>query len=50
MLLDASHMTVNESDWTFPSEAQALAAALAFSKQMNRAWKTLTAPMSDGLL
>ncbi|SEG65841.1 hypothetical protein SAMN04488144_13453 [Methylobacterium sp. 190mf] len=50
MLLDASHMTVNESDWTFPSEAQALAAALAFSKQMTRAWKTLTAPMSDGLL
>jgi hypothetical protein len=49
-LLDASHMSVNESDWTFPSEAQALAAALAFSKLMTRAWKALSAQKSDGLL
>ncbi len=30
VLLDATHLTVMESDRTFPSEAQASAAALAF--------------------
>ncbi|MDE4909957.1 hypothetical protein PQI07_04475 [Methylobacterium sp. 092160098-2] len=37
VLLDTSHMTVRESDQTFPSEAQASAAALAFSKLVTRA-------------
>ncbi|GAN52512.1 hypothetical protein ACXR8U_13605 [Methylobacterium radiotolerans] len=50
VLLDASHLTVMESDRTFPSEAQASAAALAFSKLVTRAGKTLTAPTSGGLL
>jgi len=50
VLLDATHMTVTESDRTFPSEAQASAAALAFSKLVTRAGKSLTAPMSGSLL
>ncbi|MEE7463443.1 hypothetical protein MFUR16E_20480 [Methylobacterium fujisawaense] len=50
VLLDATHLTVMESDRTFPSEAQASAAALAFSKLVTRAGKTLTAPTSGGLL
>jgi hypothetical protein len=39
-----------ESDRTFPSEAQASAAALAFSKLVTRAGKTLSAPTLGGLL
>ena len=50
VLLDAAHLTVMESDRAFPSEAQASAAALAFSKLVTRAGKTLTAPTSGGLL
>ncbi len=50
VLLDASHLTVMESDRTFPSEAQASAAALAFSKLVTRAGKTLTAPTSGSLI
>ncbi len=49
VLRDATHLTVMESDRTFPSEAQASAAALAFSKLVTRAGKTLTAPTSGGL-
>lgn len=41
-LLDASHLTLMESDWTFPSETQASAAALAFAKLVMRAGKSLT--------
>ncbi len=50
MLLDATHLTVMESDRTFPSEAQASAAALAFSKLVTRAGKSLTAGSAGGLL
>lgn len=50
VLLDAAHMMVTESDRTFPSEAQASAAALAFSKLVTRAGKTLTAGPAGGLL
>ncbi|GAN50764.1 hypothetical protein ME121_4818 [Methylobacterium sp. ME121] len=50
MLLDASHLTVMELDRTFPSEAQASAAASAFSKLVTPAGKTLTAPTSGSLL
>ncbi|WP_091927302.1 hypothetical protein [Methylobacterium sp. yr668] len=50
VLLDAEHMTVMESDRTCPSEAQASAAALAFSQLVTRAGNTLTAPTSGGLL
>ncbi|KTS07956.1 hypothetical protein SB2_02620 [Methylobacterium radiotolerans] len=49
VLLDATHLTVIESDRTFPSEAQASAAALAFSKLVTRAGKTLTAGQTSGL-
>lgn len=49
-LVDASHLTVMESDRTFPSEAQASAAALAFSKLVTRAGKTLTSGSAGGLL
>ncbi|KAA0122196.1 hypothetical protein CIW48_19555 [Methylobacterium sp. P1-11] len=50
VLLDAAHMAVMESDRTFPSEAQASAAAFAFSKLVTRAGKTLTAGPAGGLL
>ena len=50
VLLDATHMTLMESDRTFPSEAQASAAALAFSKLVTRAGKTLTAGRVRGLI
>lgn len=50
VLLDVSHLTVMASDRTFPSEAQASAAALAFSKLVTRAGKTLTAGPSGGLI
>lgn len=50
VLLDATHMTVLESDRTFPSETQASAAALAFAKLVNRAGQTLTAGSSGGLI
>ncbi|WP_182179371.1 hypothetical protein [Methylobacterium radiotolerans] len=50
VLLDATHLTVMESDRTFPSEAQASAAALAFSKLVTRAGKSLTAGPASGLL
>lgn len=49
-LVDAEHLTVMESDRTFPSEAQASAAALAFSKLVTRAGKTLTGGPAGGLL
>ena len=49
-LVDATHLTVMESDRTFPSEAKASAAALAFSKLVTRAGKTLTTPISGSLL
>jgi hypothetical protein len=42
VLLDATEMTVLESDRTFPSETQASAAALAFAKLVTRAGKTLS--------
>ncbi|QGY03790.1 hypothetical protein MMSR116_19245 [Methylobacterium mesophilicum SR1.6/6] len=41
VLLDATHLTVLESDRTFPSETQASAAALAFAKLVTRAGKSL---------
>lgn len=44
-----THLMVMESDQTFLSEAQASAAALAFSNLVTRAGKTLTAPTSGGL-
>jgi hypothetical protein len=50
VLLDATHLTVMESDRTFPSEAQASAAALAFSKLVTRAGKSLTGGPAGGLL
>ncbi|MDE3750356.1 hypothetical protein [Methylobacterium radiotolerans] len=50
VLLDASHLTVMESDRTFPSEAQASAAALTFWKLVTRAGKTLTSGSAGGLL
>nr|WP_042675574.1 hypothetical protein [Methylobacterium sp. B34] len=49
-LVDATQMTVMESDRTFPSEAQASAAALAFSKLVTRAGKTLTGGPAGGLI
>jgi hypothetical protein len=48
VLLEAEHLTLIKSVRTFPSEAQASAATLAFSKLMTRAGKTLTAPTSGG--
>ncbi|WP_043352741.1 hypothetical protein [Methylobacterium sp. B1] len=48
-LLDASDVTVMGSDRTFPSKAQASAAAFAFSKLVTRAGKTLSVPTSGGL-
>lgn len=50
VLLDASHLTVMESNRTFPSAAQASASALAFSKLVTRAGRTLTAGPAGGLL
>ena len=50
VLLDETRLTEMESDRTFPSEAQASAAALAFSKLVTRAGRTLSAPTSGGLL
>lgn len=50
VLLDATHMTVVEFDRTCPSEAQASAAAFAFSKLVTRAGKSLTAGLASGLL
>ncbi|WP_020094947.1 hypothetical protein [Methylobacterium sp. 285MFTsu5.1] len=50
VLLDSTHLPVMESDRTFPSEAQASAAALAFSKLVTRAGKTLTAPSAGSLI
>ena len=50
VLLDAAHLTVMESDRAFPSEAQASAAALAFSKLVTRAGKSLTGGPAGGLL
>jgi hypothetical protein len=49
VLLDATHLTVLESDRNFPSETQASAAALAFAKLVTRAGKSL-APGSAGAL
>jgi hypothetical protein len=42
VLLDATQMTVLESDRTFPCETQASAAALAFAKLVGRAGRSLT--------
>ncbi|WP_342109284.1 hypothetical protein [Methylobacterium sp. SI9] len=50
VLLDATQMTVLESDRTFPSETQASAAALAFAKLVTRAGRSLTAGPSNALL
>jgi len=50
VLLDASEMTVLESDRTFPSETQASAAALAFSKLVTRAGRSLTGGPAGALL
>ncbi len=50
VLLDATRLPVMESERTFPSEAQASAAALAFSKLVTRAGKTLAAGPAGGLL
>ncbi|WCS26394.1 hypothetical protein LOK46_06045 [Methylobacterium sp. NMS14P] len=50
VLLDASHLPVMESDRTFPSEAQASAAALAFSKLVTGAGKSLTGGPAGRLL
>ncbi|GAN52325.1 hypothetical protein ACXR8U_07325 [Methylobacterium radiotolerans] len=49
VLLDVAHLTVMESDRTSPSEAQG-SAALAFSKLVTRAGKTLTGGPAGGLL
>jgi hypothetical protein len=40
-LVDATDATVMQSDRTFPSEAQASAAALAFAKLVGRAGKAI---------
>jgi len=50
VLLDATQMPVLTSDRTFPSEAQASAAALAFAKLVTRAGRTMTAAPPGGLL
>lgn len=50
VLLDASHLPAMGSDRAFPSEAQASAAALAFSKLVTRAGKLLTGGPAGGLL
>ncbi|MCJ2052012.1 hypothetical protein [Methylobacterium sp. J-070] len=50
VLLDATEMTVLESDRTFPSETQASAAALAFAKLVSRAGRSLTGGPGGGLI
>jgi hypothetical protein len=50
VLLDATQMTVLESDRTFPSETQASAAALAFAKLVTRAGRSLTGGPPGGLI
>ncbi|MCJ2053964.1 hypothetical protein [Methylobacterium sp. J-070] len=50
VLLDATDMTVIESDRTFPSETQASAAALAFAKLVSRAGRSLTGGPGSGLI
>jgi hypothetical protein len=50
VLLDATQMTVLESDRTFPSETQASAAALAFAKLVSRAGRSLTGGSVAGLI
>lgn len=50
VLLDATHLTILESDRTFPSETQASAAALAFAKLVTRAGKSLTGGPSGSLI
>ena len=50
VLLDAAHLTILESDRTFPSETQASAAALAFAKLVTRAGKSLTGGPSGSLI
>jgi hypothetical protein len=50
VLLDATQMTVMESDRTFPSETQASAAALAFAKLVTRAGQSLTARPGSSLI
>ncbi|MCJ2066915.1 hypothetical protein MKK63_30125 [Methylobacterium sp. J-088] len=50
ILLDATELTVLESDRAFPSETQASAAALAFAKLVTRAGRTLTSSPAGGLI
>ncbi|MCJ2021490.1 MULTISPECIES: hypothetical protein [unclassified Methylobacterium] len=50
VLLDATQLTVLESDRAFPSETQASAAALAFAKLVTRAGRTLTSSPVGGLI
>ncbi|XYD07403.1 hypothetical protein R1A27_20040 [Methylobacterium sp. NMS12] len=50
VLLDEAQATVVECDRTFPSEAQASAAALAFSQLVTRAGKELIVPTTGNLL
>ena len=50
VLLDATAMTVMESDRTFPSETQASAAALAFAKLVTRAGRSLTGGLGGSLI
>ncbi|MDP4002868.1 hypothetical protein [Methylobacterium sp. NEAU K] len=50
VLLNEVHETVAESRRTFPSAAQASAAALAFAHLVARAGKSLTVRSSSGTL
>ncbi|MCJ2054501.1 hypothetical protein [Methylobacterium sp. J-070] len=50
VLLNATHETIAESDQTFPSAAQASAAALAFAHLVARAGKSLTVMPTSGRL
>ena len=50
MLLDATQITVLESDQTFPSETRASAAALAFAKLVTRAGRSLAGGLAGGML
>lgn len=50
VLLNDTNETIAESDQTYPSAAQASAAALAFAHLVARAGKSLTAAPSTGTL
>ena len=49
-LRNETRETIAQSDQTFPSAAQASAAALAFAHLVARAGKALTVPASSGTL